>query len=475
MGNIVNSVKWSSIDRLAVQAIQFILSMVIARQLLPSDYGVVAMLSIFINIAQVFIDSGFSQALIQKQNRTQKDYSTVFYFNIVVGVALYGVFVLCAPWIADFYNAPLLKVIIAVVGINFVVNSFSTVQRALISINLEFKKQAKISLMSVLVSGSVALWMAYHNYGPWTLVLQFLINNICNTILLWVTSKWHPIMTFSMQSFNEMFAFGSKLLASNILHKIYCDLYNVIIGKVFAPSDLGYFNRAYTLSTTPSNIFTSTIARAVYPIECKMQDKPDELASKFLSILSITSVLVFPILLGISAVAQPMIKILLTDKWLPCVPYIQIMCFAYMFDPIMGISADLLSVKRRGDYVLITEILKKICAFSVLFATIFFGIKVMCIGLVLYAFCDMAIVFVYIHKLLPQITAKILFKTFFPILMSALIMWGGVFLFCESNLHAWFRLIVGILMGGVIYIAVGMLIMPQNIKLFFSLLKNGFK
>ena len=183
----------------------------------------------------------------------------------------------------------------------------------------------------------------------------------------------------------------------------------------------------------------------------------------------------FPILLGISAVAQPMIKILLTDKWLPCVPYIQIMCFAYMFDPIMGISADLLSVKRRGDYVLITEILKKICAFSILFATIFFGIKVMCIGLVLYAFCDMAIVFVYIHKLLPQITAKILFKTLFPILMSALIMWGGVFLFCESNLHAWFRLIVGILMGGVIYIAVGMLIMPQNIKLFFSLLKNGFK
>ena len=187
MGNIVNSVKWSSIDRLAVQAIQFILSMVIARQLLPSDYGVVAMLSIFINIAQVFIDSGFSQALIQKQNRTQKDYSTVFYFNIVVGFALYGLFVLCAPWIADFYNAPLLKVIIAVVGINFVVNSFSTVQRALISINLEFKKQAKISLISVFVSGSVALWMAYHNYGPWTLVMQFLINNIY--MLIYTNSK----------------------------------------------------------------------------------------------------------------------------------------------------------------------------------------------------------------------------------------------------------------------------------------------
>ena len=475
MGSIVNSVKWSSIDRIAVQAIQFILSMIIARQLMPSDYGVVAMLSIFTNIAQVFIDSGFSQALIQKQNRSQKDYSTVFYFNIGVGLALYGIFVLCAPLIAGFYDTPLLKPIIAVVGINFVVNSFSTVQRALISINLEFKKQAKISLLSVFLSGSFALWMAYHAYGPWTLVLQFLLNNICNTILLWLTSKWHPILTFSMDSFRELFAFGSKLLASNILHKIYTNLYNVIIGKVFTSSDLGFFNRAYTLATTPSNIFTSTIARAVYPIECEIQDKNYELSSKFISIIKMTSVLVFPILLGISAVAEPMISVLLTDKWLPCVPYIQIMCFAYMFDPIMGISADLLSVKRRGDLVLITEILKKVCAFSILIATIFMGIKAMCIGLIIYAFCDMAIVFFYIHKLLPQVNFKVLIKNFSPILITAILMWGCVLAFCQVEIAAWIRLVVGIVLGIVLYTIIGMLIMPSNIRLFFSLLKKGIK
>ena len=234
------SVIWSAIERFSVQGVQFILSLIIARQLMPSDYGLIAMLSIFMAIAQCFVDSGFSSALIQKQNRTNIDFSTVFYFNIVIGICMYLVFIICAPLISKFYEQPILIEIITWLGLNFIINSFATVQSAILTINLNFRRQAFISLTAVIISGLIAIYLAINGYGVWTLVIQNLLAASINVVLLWITSKWRPQVLFSTQAFKELFSFGSKLLMGGLLHTIYSNLYTLTIGKIFFDPTVTY-------------------------------------------------------------------------------------------------------------------------------------------------------------------------------------------------------------------------------------------
>lgn len=262
---------WSTVDRFSAQGIQFVLSFFIARQLMPSDYGLIAMLSIFMAIAQLFIDSGFSSALIQKQGRTETGYSTVFYFNIVVGIAMYFLMQAIAPFISAFYEQPILTELIVFVALNFIVSSLGTVQRAQLTINLDFKRQAYITTASVVVSGLVAVYMAFNGYGVRTLVAQSLLNNIVTVALLWLTSRWHPSMVFSMKSFKELFGFGSKLLTGGILQAIYANLYSLIIGKVFSTTELGLYSRANHTSNILSTNITQVLVRVTYPVDvnCK--------------------------------------------------------------------------------------------------------------------------------------------------------------------------------------------------------------
>lgn len=288
-----SGIVWSSLDRFSVQGIQFILSFVIARKLSPSDYGLIAMLSIFMALAQTFIDSGFSNALIQKQNRTLIDFSTVFYFNIIVSVFLYAFLCLLAPAISAFYNQPLLDDIIKWVGLNFVIYAFSTVQRAIMIIELDFKRQVIVSVISVVASGSVAVWLAYTGYGIWTLVVQGLLNNLINVILLWILAHWHPQWAFSIVSFKELFSFGSKLLGGAILHTIYINMYTLIIGKFFTSAELGYYNRSYTVTQYPSSNITNIITKVTYPIECQMQDDDNRLQEKFYLFIRLTAFFCF--------------------------------------------------------------------------------------------------------------------------------------------------------------------------------------
>lgn len=245
----VKSVMWSSIERFSVQGIQFILSIVIARLVTPSEYGLIAMLSIFLAIAQTFIDSGFSNALIQKQGRTETDNSTVFYFNIAVSIIVYGMLYGAAPFIADFYKEPLLTTVTRWIGLNIIISAFSIVQRAILIIKLDFKTQAKASLIAVILSGGVGIAFAYYGYGVWALVIQAIASNFINTFLLWIFAKWTPAFRYSWQSFRTLFAFGSKLLLSGLLHTIYMNLYSLVIGKKFSAVEVGYFNRASTPST----------------------------------------------------------------------------------------------------------------------------------------------------------------------------------------------------------------------------------
>jgi len=223
--NVTSGIVWNTLEKLSVKITQFIIGIILARLLLPEDYGLIGMIAIFIAISQTFVDSGMGSGLIQKQNRSTLDYSTVFVFNFIVSSTFYFLLFISAPYIADFYNTPELKLITRIVGINLIINSFALVQRSIIMIALDFKKLAKINIISVILSGIIAVYFAYSGYGVWSLVIQTLISSITSTILLWYFSKWKPSVVFSNKSFKDLFGFGSKLLLAGIYAKTLQNIY----------------------------------------------------------------------------------------------------------------------------------------------------------------------------------------------------------------------------------------------------------
>ena len=463
---------WSALERFSVQGIQFILSFVIARQLLPSDYGLIAMLAIFMALAQIFVDSGFSNALIQKQNRSQTDYSTVFYFNVGIGILMYILLLLIAPYIATFYQQPLLKAIIKWLGLNLIINSLSSVHRTILTIELDFKRQAFISLVAVLISGLTAVYMALHGYGVWTLVVQTLMMNGINTLLLWITTPWYPVRIFSRNSFKDLFSFGSKILLGGVLHTIYVNLYSLVIGKVFPVRELGLYNRASSLSQFPSTNITGILVRVSYPVLCRLQDDNNSLTEKFYQFIRLTSFFVFPLMIGLAVLSESFIRIVLTDKWIDAVPYIQILCFAYMWDPVMRMSWDLLNVKHRSDYSLKSEVVKKVTALIILALSIPFGIKVMCMGLVFYALFDLIIILQFTKKILPNVTIENHLKNLLPLFFQSTLMGIGVYLFIQIFINPWFQLFGGIVLGFILYLILSYIISREEFKYIVKLVKK---
>lgn len=446
-----HSVFWSAVERFSTQGVQFILGMIIARLLLPSDYGIIAMLSIFMAIAQTFIDGGFINALIQKKRCSQQDYSTVFFFNIFMSIGLYGILYICAPWIANFYNEKLLTQVMRVIGLTLVINSLGIVQQAKLTIELNFKQQALASFIAVLISGIIGIILAYRGLGVWTLVIQALVNNLLRVIILWIYSRWRPLCCFSKDSFTTMFSFGSRLLLSSLLHTIYTNLYSLVIGKKFAPVELGLYNRATTIAQFPSNNLASVIVRAVYPIQCRMQDDTPALKELFIKYLRMACYIIFPLMITLCALTEPLVKILLTEKWLPAVPLIQILCIAYMWDPVMKINNSLLNVKGRSDYFLYAEIIKKAIALTILIITLQFNVRIMCFGLILYAFADMLIISLYVRKTIG-ITIKQQVKALFPILILSILSGIASYLTVILISNSWFQLTGGFITGSLIYL-----------------------
>ena len=270
---------WSSFERFSVQGVQFFIMIIMARLLTPEDYGLIGMLTIFLAVAQSLIDSGFSQALIRKQDRTEIDNSTVFYFNIAVSLSLYILFFILAPYVSDFYNIPELTSIMRVISLGVVINSLAVVQRAQYTINIDFKTQAKASFTAAIFSGCVGMALAYAGFGAWALVVQQLLNLSINTVMLWYYSRWRPLLCYSWQSFHELFAFGSKLLLSGLLDTIYRNIYPIVIGKLFSASSLGHYTRAHQFSEFPSSNITGIIKRVTYPVLCSIQNDDERLSN----------------------------------------------------------------------------------------------------------------------------------------------------------------------------------------------------
>ena len=394
-----NGLKWSAIERIATQAIQLVVMLILGRMLGPEAFGLVGMLAIFIAISQTFVDSGFSSALIRKQDRSEADYATTFYFNIVVSLSCYVLLFICAPYIADFYHQPELINLTRVLGIVILVNAFAVVQRTRLTVAMDFKTQAKASLLSVSCSTIITLILAYYNFGVWALVGQTLSFAIFNVILFNVLDPWLPKCGFSKASFKELFGFGSKLLASAILATIYENIYQIIIGKLFNAGQLGLFTQAKNLSSMPAMTLTGIIQRVTYPMMSQIQNDKQALDKAYLLTLRLSAVVISPLIIGLGLVAKPLLTVLLGQEWQSAAELMTILCVGYMLYPIHAINLNLLQVKGRSDLFLKLEIIKKVITTIVLVITVPLGIKAICIGMVTQSYLALFINTYYTGKL----------------------------------------------------------------------------
>lgn len=448
----VRGVAWSTAERLSVEGIKFLVMIIIARKLSPSDYGLVGMLAIFIAVSDSLINSGFSQALIRKQDRTEVDNSTVFYFNIVVSLLLYAILYLIAPAVSEFYEVPLLTPVMRVMCLLIVIASFAIVQRTLLTANIDFKTQTKASAIASLVSGAVGVYLAYHGYGVWTLVFQQLTNTSLNTLLLWALSKWRPQLTFSWHSFLNLFSFGSKLMMVGLLDTIYNNLYQLVIGKFYSSSSLGFYTRARHFAEFPSSNVTTILQRVTYPVLCTIQEEDDKLSTIYRKMLKLSAFAMFPILTGLAAISYPLVDMLIGEKWHEAATLLIPICFSMMWYPVNSINLNLLQVKGRSDLFLKIEIIKKIMGLSILAATLPFGVLVMCYGIVL-----STVLSLFINTYYTGVMINVGFirqmRDIMPTFLVCVVMFVIVHYVLFLMGSSWLSLVVGILLGAVIFLS----------------------
>lgn len=445
-------VGWNAVGRFSTQGVSFILQIILARLLSPSDYGIIAMMAIFLQVAAVFVDSGFGKALVQKQNCEEKDYSTVFYYNLAVAIGVYVILFAVAPLVARFYKIDILTKVMRVASLVVITNALSIVQRTKLEKRIDFKSQTIVNFTSALLSGLAGIVMAYYGFGVWALCGQSILNSIFQLLLFYLFVRWHPKLVFSKESFREMFSFGSKILTASIISVIYSNLYAIVIGKKFSSEDLGYYSRAEQFAIFPSSNIGTIISGVAYPTLSKIQDDDEKLRNAYRKIIRYSSFVIFPLMIGLASVADPFIRALLGEKWAEAIPFLQILCFALTLDHLSTLNLNLLYVKGRSDLVLKLEIIKKVIAISILFASIPFGIIVMCCGRVLYGIIAFFINTQYTKKLIG-LSLRQQVMDFFPYLFLSLGMGALVFFMCiHSTYSPIWTLIIGFMLGALVYV-----------------------
>lgn len=376
----INGVSWSFIDSVAGSGITFVIGLVLARILSPSEYGLIGIVTIFITVISTFVDSGFSTALVRLKDANDVDYSTGFYTNLAISIVGFFLLFLAAPYIALFFEHPLLEDLVRVTGLVIIIRAFAIVQSAILTKRVDFKTQTKASLISSVLSGVMGITAALVGFGVWALVIQQVSRNLLNTLFLWIYSKWLPLFVFSRDSFITMWSFGWKVMATNLISSIWNELNQVVIGKCYSPSTLGLYSRAYQFSFLCSANLTNVIQRVSFPVLSNIQDEKERLREGYQRIIRTTMLISFVIMLGMAASAKSMVFCLVGDKWIDCVPMLQILCFSMMLYPLHAINLNMLQVKGRSDLYLKLEIVKKCILVIPLLLGIFVGIYSMLLG-----------------------------------------------------------------------------------------------
>lgn len=376
----ITGIFWNFSEQLARRGIGIVITLLLAKFLVPEDFGLVAMMGVFLAIATSLMDSGFKQALIRMKGARQIDFNTAFYANLALGLISYALLFLSAPFIADFYNEARLIALIRVASLNIIINSFQVVQRASLSRDLNFKAQLKARVPAGFLSGVLAIIMAYTGFGVWSLVFQMIFGATIATILLWHLQGWRPSISFSRQSFIQMYNFGYKLFLSGLLDTIFRNIYVVVIGKIFSATIAGQFFFANKIKELVLEQLFKSIQNVTYPALSKLQDNNIRLKSGYRKVLQLATFVLFPSMAILAALAEPMFQVLLPEKWLPSVPMLQIMCISGLLYPLHSINLNILKVKGRSDIFLYLEIYKKFVIIIILFISVRFGVYGILVG-----------------------------------------------------------------------------------------------
>lgn len=378
----IHGLKWSTVDKFGNFGISFIVGVFLARLLDPSDFGLLAMVSIFFAISNIFIDGGFGQALVQKKEVTEEDRSTMFYFNMGMSIFFYLLLFFAAPYIADFLGYSVLKSIIRISGIPMLIGPLGSNQNNLLVRAINFKIPALISITKNIVSGAIGIWMAYNGFGVWALVWSSLISSVMGTVIICIIVPWLPKTGFSTSSFKAMFSFGGNLTLNSLLDKIYEQGSSLLIGKYYTPTDLGYFNKGQSTASLPSTFLANIVSGVAFPVMSKVQENDETLLHVYRRFMRSLSLVIFFGMFLLVALAKPLVLFLYSAKWLPAVPYIQIIAFDYMLYHVNLVNWDLLLVKGRTDISLKKELINKIWKFGFMALTLPIGTIAFALGTV---------------------------------------------------------------------------------------------
>lgn len=449
-------IHWTFINQLCTNGLQFLVGVVMARLLSPSDYGVTALPAVFIAIALVFIESGFGSAMVRKQQLSEYDLSTAFYYSITIGLLCYATLFFAAPWIAGFYNTPILTLLIRITALSFIWIPLTTPQSIILKRDLNFKTPARISITTKIIGAIIGIILAYKGFGVWSLVIMHVVSSFLTFIQTWVAVKWIPRTGWSNNSFKYLWGYGNKILLSSLIDNVYRNITPIIIGKFYSTKLLGVYNRAKTYADLPSQQGTSVLQQVTFPVLSKIQDDKQSLAKSYRRMLRAAAFVIFPIMTLLAALAKPFVILLVTDKWVDSILLLQLMCFSTMWYPIHSINLNLLQVVGRSDLFLKMEIWKKSIGLVVMACTLPFGIVYFVAAGIISSFISLIINTYYSGKLI-NVGFKTQMRDLVPTYCLALCTFIVVLLLNTLFENLIIQLIVGATIGSTVYIGLSIL------------------
>lgn len=472
--NVVKGFIWRFAERCGAQLVSFIVSIVLARLLVPEDYGTIALVTVFTVILQVFVDSGLGTALIQKKDADDLDFSSVFYFNFVVCLILYAGMFMAAPYIAKFYDDISLTPVIRVLSLTIVISGVKGIQQAYVSRNMLFKKFFFSTIGGTLFSAFLGIGMAYAGFGVWALVAQQLSNTMIDTLILWITVKWRPKKMFSCQRLKELLTFGWKLLVSALLDTGYNNLRNLIIGKMYSSTDLAFYNQGDKFPKIIITNINTSIDSVLLPTMSNSQDDRERIKQMTRRAIKTSTYVMAPLMMGLAFCAEPIVSLILTDKWLPCVPFLRIFCITYMFWPVHTANLNAINAMGRSDWFLKLEIIKKVVGLTILLSTMWFGVMAMAYSLLLGSVLSQ-IINSWPNKKLLNYGYLEQVRDFAPGILLAVIMGICVYFIGYISLSVIFKLIIQIVSGALIYIAGSAILNLEEFQYLLGMIKSFMK
>lgn len=469
--SVLSNLIWRFMERCGSQLISFVVSVVLARLLAPELYGSIALVTVITSILQVFVDSGMANALIQKKDTDDLDYSSVFYFNLVFCLVLYLGLFLAAPFIARVYEDSSLVPVIRVLGLTLVVSGVKNVQQAYVSKTMQFRRFFFATLGGTLFSAVVGISMAYMGYGIWALVMQQLLNAAVNTAILWLTVGWKPRLAFSFTRLAGLISYGWKLLVSALLDTVYNKLYQLVVGIVYSSADLAYYNKADQLPVLVVENINSSIDSVLLPVLSAEQDKRLVVREMTRRAIKMSTYVMMPMMAGLAACAEPLVRLLLTEKWLPCVPYMQIFCVCYAFYPLHTANLNAIKAMGRSDMFLYLELVKKAVGILALVITMYMGVFYMALSRIFTGVLSQLINAFPNKKLLDYPYLEQL-KDMAPSILLSALMAAGVYLLTFLGLNDFATLVLQLACGVALYVALSLLFRIDSFNYILSVIKN---